>query len=474
MTSPISDPQTSGRFSGWWDAVGVYRHRRVLAMLFLGFSAGLPFPLVFSTMSAWLRDYGIDKATIGFFAWVGLMYSIKVLWAPLVDRVRLPLLGRLFGQRRSWMLLAQFGIAAGLFALSRLDPSADIVSVALMALVVAFSSATQDITVDAYRIEAVEEYRQAAMAASYNFGYRAAVLVAGAGALYLADFYDWSVAYLAMTALMGVGFVTALIIREPEHKRDDQVAAMEAEISGWMSGHVGGGGALSRASAWLGAAVVSPFVEFFRRNGRFALVLLALILCFNISDRVLGIMANPFYLDLGFTKSEIASVSKIFGFFMTLLGAALGGVLVARWGTLRTMLLAAVMLAITNLMFMALAYAGPDIRVLVFTISGDNLSMGLAGVAFIAYLSSLTNQAYTATQYALFSSLMSVLGKFISGWSGVVVEAFGYPTFFAYAAATGLPAIFLILYIIRRTEGQSGPGSGGPPGSGAATATGAV
>src|SRR5210317_1648174 len=231
MTSPISDPQTSGRFSGWWDAVGVYRHRRVLAMLFLGFSAGLPFPLVFSTMSAWLHDYGIDKATIGFFAWVGLMYSIKVLWAPLVDRVRLPLLGRLFGQRRSWMLLAQFGIAAGLFALSRLDPSADIVSVALMALVVAFSSATQDITVDAYRIEAVEEYRQAAMAASYNFGYRAAVLVAGAGALYLADFYDWSVAYLAMTAWMGVGFVTALIIREPEHKRDDQVAAIEAEIS---------------------------------------------------------------------------------------------------------------------------------------------------------------------------------------------------------------------------------------------------
>jgi len=320
----------------------------------------------------------------------------------------------------------------------------------------------------------VEEYRQAAMAASYNFGYRAAVLVAGAGALYLADFYDWSVAYLAMTALMGVGFVTALIIREPEHKRDDQVAAMEAEISGWMSGHVGGGGALSRASAWLGAAVVSPFVEFFRRNGRFALVLLALMLCFNISDRVLGIMANPFYLDLGFTKSEIASVSKIFGFFMTLLGAALGGVLVARWGTLRTMLLAAVMLAITNLMFMALAYAGPDIRVLVFTISGDNLSMGLAGVAFIAYLSSLTNQAYTATQYALFSSLMSVLGKFISGWSGVVVEAFGYPTFFAYAAATGLPAIFLILYIIRRTERQSGTGSGGPPASGAATVTGAV
>jgi len=452
----------SGRVATWWDAVGVYRHPRVLAMLFLGFSAGLPFPLVFSTLSAWLRDYGVDKATIGFFAWVGLMYSIKVLWAPLVDRLRLPLFGRWLGQRRSWMLFAQAGIVAGLFMLSTLDPANDIGLVALMALVVAFSSATQDITVDAYRIEAVEEYRQAAMAASYNFGYRGAVLVAGAGALYLADFYDWSAAYLGMTMLMSVGIITALVIREPEHRRDDAVITLEAEISGWMSGHVGSGGPLSRASAWIGAAVVSPFVEFFRRNGRFALVLLSLILCFNISDRVLGIMANPFYLDLGFTKSQIASVTKVFGFVMTLVGAALGGLLVARWGNLRTMLLAAVMLAITNLMFVALAFAGPDMRVLVFTISGDNLSMGLAGVAFISYLSSLTNQAYTATQYALFSSLMSVFGKFISGWSGVIVEAFGYPVFFAYAAATGLPAIMLILYIIRKTESLPPVAVGGP------------
>jgi len=205
----------SGRVASWWDAVGVYRHPRVLAMLFLGFSAGLPFPLVFSTLSAWLRDYGVDKATIGFFAWVGLMYSIKVLWAPLVDRLRLPLFGRWLGQRRSWMLFAQAGIVAGLFMLSTLDPANDIGLVALMALVVAFSSATQDITVDAYRIEAVEEYRQAAMAASYNFGYRGAVLVAGAGALYLADFYDWSAAYLGMTMLMSVGIITALVIREP-------------------------------------------------------------------------------------------------------------------------------------------------------------------------------------------------------------------------------------------------------------------
>jgi PAT family beta-lactamase induction signal transducer AmpG len=219
-----------------------------------------------------------------------------------------------------------------------------------------------------------------------------------------------------------------------------------------MTGHGALWRPLTRLTEWLASAVVAPFAEFFRRNGKFALVLLALIATFNISDRVLGIMANPFYLDLGFTKSEIASVSKIFGFFMTLLGAALGGVLVARYGNLRTMLLAAVMLALTNLMFVGLAVVGADLRLLVFTISGDNLSMGLAGVAFIAYLSSLTNQAYTATQYALFSSLMSVLGKFISGWSGVVVEAWGYPVFFSYAAATGIPAILLIIYVMRHDD----------------------
>jgi PAT family beta-lactamase induction signal transducer AmpG len=431
------------RLAGWWESIAVYRHRRVAAMLFLGFSAGLPFPLVFSTLSAWLRDYGVDRATIGFFAWVGLMYSIKVVWAPLVDRLRLPLLTRFLGQRRSWMLLAQSGITIGLIALSRLDPVAEIGNVALVALLVAFSSATQDITIDAYRIEAVEERRQGAMAASYNLGYRTAVLVGGAGALYLAV----------------LGVATTLVIREPDHPRNQAASAIEIELSGYLSSHVGLLRPFQRAADWIGAAVLAPFVEFFRRNGRFALVLLALILTFNISDRVLGIMANPFYLDVGFTKSQIASVAKIFGFFMTIVGAGLGGVLVARWGNLPTMLLAAVMLAVTNLMFVLLAISGPDIRILVLTISGDNLSAGLAGVAFIAYLSSLTNQAYTATQYALFSSLMSIVGKFISGWSGVIVEAWGYPAFFTYAASTGVPAILLIIFIMRR---------GPAPGSGAA------
>jgi PAT family beta-lactamase induction signal transducer AmpG len=421
-------------------------------MLFLGFSAGLPFPLVFSTLSAWLRDYGVDRATIGFFAWIGLTYSIKVLWAPIVDRIRLPLVGRLMGQRRSWMLLAQIGVITGLLSMSTLDPAMEIARVAGFALLVSFSSATQDITIDAWRIEAVEERRQGAMAASYNLGYRLAVLVGGAGSLYLADFFSWQTAYTFMAVSMLVGLITTIIIREPQHRRDAEVEAMESRVAGVISAHASLWRPLQKLAEWFAGAVVAPFAEFFRRNGKFALALLALIATFNISDRVLGIMAMPFYLDLGFTKSEIASVSKIFGFFMTIVGAALGGILVARYGNLRTMLLAAVMLAVTNLMFVGLALVGADLRVLVFTISGDNLSMGLAGVAFISYLSSLTNQAYTATQYALFSSLMSVLGKFISGWSGVVVEAWGYPLFFSYAAATGIPAILLIIYVMRHED----------------------
>ena len=447
----------TGRLQGWLDAVQVYRHPRVLAMLFLGFSAGLPFPMVFSTLSAWLRDFGVERATIGFFAWVGITYSVKVLWAPVVDRVALPGLTRLLGQRRSWMLVAQVGVGAGLFAMSGLDPSADIGAVVVFALVVAFSSATQDISVDAWRIEAVEQARQGAMAAAYNFGYRLAVLAGGAGALYIADFWNWSLAYAAMAALMVVGLVTTLAVAEPERRRDPITAEMEAEIARYMSAHAGLWEPLRGALAWIGAAVISPFAEFFRRNGRFALVLLALVLCFNISDRVLGIMANPFYLDLGFTKSQIASVTKVFGFVMTIVGAAAGGVLVARWGTLRTMLLAAVMLAATNLMFMLLALSGPELGLLVFTISGDNLSMGLAGVAFIAWLSSLTNPAYTATQYALFSSLMSLVGKAISGWSGVFVDAFGYAWFFVYAAATGIPAIVLVLVVMSRERSGTHP-----------------
>ena len=434
--------------TSWREAFAVYRHPRVVAMLFLGFSAGLPLLLVFSTLTAWLRDVGIGRSAIGFFAWVGITYSIKVIWAPVVDRISLPVVTRVFGKRRSWMLVGQLGIASGLLGMAAADPQQSLIPFALLALLVAFSSATQDITIDAYRIEAVAEERQAAMAATYILGYRIALLVAGAGALYIADFASWPAAYCTMAGLVLVGFVTALIIAEPDHQAQSADLMAEERVVAFMQRSAPA--QLRGAFAWFIGAVVCPFVDFFARNGLFAIVILIFIGVFRLSDITMGIMANPFYLDLGFTKTEIANVSKVFGFFMTIAGAALGGSLVVRYGIMRPLVLAAVMVALTNLLFALLATTGPDIRLLAVVISADNVSGGLANTVFIAYLSSLVNQAYTATQYALFSSVMTLPGKFISGFSGIIVDGFGYVQFFIYASAVGVPAIVLALYLMRR------------------------
>lgn len=437
MTSASADPRTAGRLA----ALRVYLHRRVLAMLFLGFSAGLPFPLVFATLSAWLSTAQVSKASIGMFAWVGITYSLKVFWAPLVDRMPLPGLTAWLGRRRSWMLLAQLGVATALLRLSGADPANDLAGVALLSLAVAFCSATQDIAVDAYRIEAVETRVQGAMAASYQFGYRLAMLAAGAGALYIADFVSWPAAYRTMAALMSVGMITVLLIDEPESSPSAPGVAGARET--WSH----------RLSQWFVTAVVGPFADFFRRNGSWALTLLAFIACYRISDLILGVMANPFYIDIGFSLSEIATIAKVFGFAMTMLGAALGGVAVARYGAVRPLIAGAILVAATNAVFAALAAWGmPDVRFLVVTISADNLAAGFAGTVFIAYLSSLTSVAYTATQYALFSALMTLLGNFIGGFSGRVVEATDWVTFFVYASAMGLPAIVLSIIVARRAR----------------------
>ena len=285
--------------TGWWSAAAVYRHPRVAAMLFLGFSAGLPFLLVFSTLSAWLRDQGVERSTIGFFGWVGIMFSIKVLWAPIVDRLPLPLLTRALGKRRSWMLVAQIGIAIGLSGMALTDPGTNLAQLAMFALLVAFGSATQDITIDAYRIEAVDRNLQGAMAASYVLGYRLALLTAGAGALHLANLTSWTLTYLAMAGLMGIGMLTTLVIREPQHRPDRLASQIETRLV--QSVGVGERrSALARLVAWFSEAVVSPFVEFFERNGRMALMILLLVGCYKLSDITMGVMANPFYLDLGF------------------------------------------------------------------------------------------------------------------------------------------------------------------------------
>ena len=388
-------------------------------------------------MSAWLTENGVSRSTIGFFSWVGITYSVKVFWAPVVDRIRLPGLGRL-GQRRSWMLVAQLGICAGLFGLSIVDPDQNLHGVAVLALVVAFASATQDISVDAYRIEAAEMERQAAMAAAYIFGYRVALLVAGAGALLIAEFSSWSMSYAVMAGLVSVGVITTCIIQEPEHG-----ASIEPPHSNV------GEPRRQRIVRWFRSAVAAPFHEFFARHGWLALVLLGVIATYRISDITMGVMANPFYLDLGFSKAEIASIVKAFGFSMTLAGAVLGGIFVVRFGLMRMMLTGAIMVALTNLLFALMAELAPTRMLLAMVISADNLSAGVANVVFVAFLSNLVNKTYTATQYALFSSVMTLLGKFIGGFAGIVVDGFGYTMFFLYAAGIGIPAMLLVFAVMR-------------------------
>ncbi len=421
----------------WRSAFSIYAQPRVRSMIFLGFSAGLPFLLVFSTLSAWLRDEGVERSVIGFFSWIGVTYSIKIFWAPVIDRVPLPLLTRWLGKRRSWMLLAQLGIIVGLMGLGSSDSHGQLQQIAWLAVWVAFCSATQDVVIDAYRIESVLPQYQGAMAATYVLGYRMALLMAGAGAFYVADYASWRVAYFVMASAMTVGLITTLCLKEPEHCHVD-VAKVVKHRNIWR-----------RLSTSFMAAVLNPFAEFFERNGRIGLLILMLIAVYKMSDITMGVMANPFYLDLGFSKKDIADISKIFGFFMTIAGAGLGGVLVVRYGIMRPLLLGAVLVAVTNLLFAVLAVSEPNLLLLAGVISADNLSGGIATSVFIAYLSSLTSTAHTATQYALFSSLMTLPAQLLGGFSGIVVDSYGYTVFFVYASTVGLPAIVLVLLLMR-------------------------
>ena len=426
----------------------VYLRPRVLGMLFLGFSAGLPLLLVGGTFSAWLRDIGVELAAIGFLSWVGMAHSIKVLWAPVVDRLPLPLLSRLFGRRRAWMLLAQLCIAGALLGMALTNPVEHLWWVAVFAVIAAFGSATQDIAIDAYRVEAEARHRQAAMAATYVTGYRVALLAAGAGALHLANLGDWSIAYAAMAALMGVGMLTTLIIREPEVAIDRTTLVMEQRVTDYL-GRTRHTGLLRDLSAWFIGAVICPFADFFKRYGLAALVILLFVGTFRISDIFMGVMANPFYLDLGFSKAEIANVAAAFGLVMTLTGAAVGGVLVARFGIAPILIGTALMAPVTNLTFSWLALIGPETHGLVIAIIADNITGGMAISVLIAYLSSLTNTAYTATQYALFSSMMTLPGQFLGGFTGVLAASVGWFWFFIIAALLGLPAFLLAIWLLR-------------------------
>ncbi len=430
----LSAPETPPLQPSWLSTFKVYLEPPTLRMLLLGFSAGLPLLLVLGTLSFWLREAGIDRTTIGYLSWVGLAYAFKWVWAPLVDRMPIPLLTRWLGWRRSWLLLAQLAIMAGLVAMSFNDPQVALQPVIWGALAVAFGSATQDIALDAFRIESANADRQAALAAAYQTGYRMAMIWAGAGVLWVAARAEvpglaayqhgaWQIAYLVMAASMLLGVLTVLLSPEPARR-----AIAPAKTMG----------------AWVHGALIEPFADFLSRYGRQALVILALIAVYRISDVVMGIMANPFYVDMGYTKDEVAAVTKIYGVVMTLVGAFVGGVLSMRFGVMRVLMLGAVLSAATNLLFAALSTRGHDVSALIFVISADNLASGIASAAFIAYLSSLTNINYSATQYAIFSSMMLLLPKFLAGYSGRYVDAFGYQNFFFATALLGVPVLLLV------------------------------
>lgn len=427
----------------------VYAEPRVARMALLGFSAGLPLLLVLGTLSFWLREAGVDRTTIGFLSWVGLAYAFKWAWAPLVDRLPIPVFSRVLGQRRAWLIGSQLMVVTALVGMALSDPAFHLQQLVMFALLAAFASATQDIALDAFRIESAETELQAAMAASYQVGYRMAIIVASAGALLIAATFDaseatyehfpWTVTYLAMAGFMSVGIVTVLFSNEPIPSRRQTADATDAL-------HTDGVALSARAQLirWIYVAAINPFVEFTTRYRYHAILLLALIGTYRISDIVMGVMANPFYSDMGYTKDEIATISKVYGVIMTLVGAALGGVLSLRIGVVRVLFLGAALSAATNLIFAWLSLRGHDLPGLVFAISADNLSAGIASAAFIAYLSGLTNITYSATQYALFSSIMLLLPKFVAGWSGWMVDHYGYQVFFISTAVLGLPVLLLV------------------------------
>ena len=434
---PVPTPTTPS----WLQTLRMYTEPASLRMLSLGFSAGLPLLLVFGTLSFWLREAGIDRTTIGFLSWVGLAYGFKWAWSPLVDRLPIPWLTARLGRRRSWLLAAQGLIMTGLVGMALSDPRMALAPVVWCAVAVAIGSATQDIALDAFRIESGDADHQAALAAIYQTGYRLAMIWAGAGALWIAaraqdasgaaiagvapayQHGPWQVAYLVMACSMLPGVLTVLFSQEP-------VPAPLTPSKG--------------LAQWLHGALVAPFADFIGRYRWQAALILALIATYRISDVVMGIMANPFYVDMGFTKDEVAAVSKVYGVVMTLVGAVLGGALALRIGVMRVLMLGAALSAASNMLFAWLSTRGHDVTALVWVVSADNLAGGLATTAFMAYMASLTNVQYSATQYAMFSSMMLLLPKFVAGFSGKYVDAFGYADFFNATALLGVPVLLLV------------------------------
>ena len=484
-------------------------------MLFLGISAGIPILLIFSSLSLWLREAGVARSAVTFFSWAALGYSFKFVWAPLVDKLPIPILTRLLGKRRAWILMAQISIISAISWMAFTNPIDDnsLVVMAIATVLLGFSSATQDIVIDAYRIEIGSARLQALMSSSYVAGYRIGMLIAGAGALFLADAFGsdlgnynylaWQSSYLIIAGAMMLGVVTTLVISEPESSQQneehysttdylgffilfliavmcfvgtyyfssDLVSNLKTQLSEFFQySHVA---KFIIETTRLFAAFlivimtvkvillsplinrkmvtstyVEPISEFLSRYPfKIALLILALVGFYRVSDIVLGVISNVFYQDIGFSKTDIATVVKTYGLFMTIGGGFLGGFIALRIGVMKTLMIGAVLTIITNLLFVFLAYVGANLPILYLVISADNLTAGLASAAFIAFLSALTNIKFTAMQYAVFSSLMTLLPKLLGGFSGTIVDSFGYVNFFIFASLIGVPVLLLVYYV---------------------------
>ena len=409
-------------------ALSIYLQPRLWFVFVMGFASGLPLALSSATLFFWLAEAGVALAAIGLFALVGTPYNLKFLWAPIVDRLPLPVLTRLLGRRRSWMLAIQLGLLAAIALLGYSRPETTPLLSAVCALAVAFFSASQDIVIDAYRIEILDADEQGAGAAMTQAGYRLGAIVAGAGALYLAERIDWPMVYAIMALLVTVGMAAALLAPDPARRNP---AAAQATPPGMR------------------AMVVEPFVEFFQRNGiGTAVIVLGFILLYKLGDAYAGVMAYPFYYEMGFSKSEVATVSKIFGVAATVAGVFAGGLIVRRYGIMPSLLGCGILQMLSNLMYAAQTLAGHDVGFLYLTIGIENLSGGMGSAAFVAYLSVLCNTAYTGTQFALFTSFMAFGRTLLSASSGWAVEWIGWFDFFVVSTVVALPGLLLLLWMM--------------------------
>jgi MFS transporter, PAT family, beta-lactamase induction signal transducer AmpG len=406
----------------WLASLAVYRDRRMVAILCMGFASGLPLALTGSTLAIWLASAHVSMTAIGLFAGVGLAYTLKFLWAPVVDRVAVPILTRALGRRRSWAIAIEVALALALVALGACDPDRSKTLVALAALVVAFLSASQDIVIDAYRVELLAEREQGAGAAATQVGYRVGMVASTAGALYLATYLGWFWAYAIMAAFLAVGMAAVLLTREPALPPLPRAADFES-------------------------AVIAPFAELLARDG--AWLILAFVVLYKFGDALAGWMSNPFYVVLGFTPIAIANVAKVFGLAASIAGVVAGGGIVYRLGVMPALLVCGVLQMLSNLMYVAQLWAGPDPAVLAATIAVENVAGGMSSAAFVAYLSRLCNPAFTATQYALLSALAAAPRTIFTASGGWLVDRVGWAPFFVLATVLCLPSLALLLWLMR-------------------------